>query len=57
VTERYTNEASSNKKIKWYTQQFLDRVVERSRSQSLAADIGVASGGGQRGHAPLKFLE
>jgi len=36
--DKDTNEASLNEKMKWYTQQLLGRLVERSRSQRLAED-------------------
>jgi len=35
---RNTNEASPKKMIKWYTQQFENRVIERSRSKRLATE-------------------
>jgi len=34
-SDRDTDEASPNKKIKWYTQHFYRTVVGRSRSQKL----------------------
>ena len=37
-SDRGTNEASLKKRIKYFTQQFYDRVFERSRFQRLATE-------------------
>jgi len=37
-SDRDTNEASLQKKIKWYTQHIQGKVVQRYRSQRLAID-------------------